>query len=136
MERINDDVKRETREDGAEEAYRMNSKSAKVLPLRRIVDMAVNHTGVNEIDFIDIDVEGAELFILEKFDFSKVPIHVLSIDMEDEKTQEKIHEILSRAGYVGISPPLVGASKDKFYWRECGPWERQLPPTHPKCIGK
>ena len=41
--------------------YRLTKTKVKLLPLKEVVDLTVKHTGVNEIDLVDLDAEGSEV---------------------------------------------------------------------------
>jgi len=128
--RIEEGAAEETAERGAEIAYRQEQRDVTVLPLHQILDEATKHAGVKEIDYLDVDVEGAELFLLGKHDFSKVPVHVIAIEVEDGERSTALSQHLDKMGYVNS-----GQSGDDFWVRKCGPWKGQLhlPDSHPDC---
>ena len=57
----------------------------------------IKANGYSHIDFLSLDVEGAELSVLMTHDWT-IPIHVLVIEMN--KDVDKIRDFLSQAGYV------------------------------------
>lgn len=58
--------------------------------------------GVKEIDFWSLDVEGAELQVLQTFDFSSVRINVVCIEADghDPARDQQVIEIMQSHGYV------------------------------------
>ena len=57
------------------------------------------------IDFFSIDVEGAELELLEAIDWDRVRIDVLLVEVNDN--HEQIFHLLSKHGYTEV-PPVLG----------------------------
>lgn len=57
-----------------------------------------------EIDYISIDVEGAELAILESIDFDKIRTKIWTIEnnFPGSEAHKKMTEILTKAGYVPL----------------------------------
>ncbi len=47
------------------------------------------------MDYLSLDVEGAEYHALQNFDFSKYTFHVVTV----ERPSSKVHEILTKNGY-------------------------------------
>lgn len=58
-----------------------------------------NNNG-NELDFISIDVEGAEIDVLNGFDISKYKPRVILIEANDEEHKEKLRSYLSKFNYI------------------------------------
>ena len=58
------------------------------------------------IDFFSIDVEGAELELLEAIDWDHVRIDVLLVEVNDNHAQ--IFDLLSKHGYTEVPPVLGG----------------------------
>lgn len=58
--------------------------------------------GVKEIDFWSLDVEGAELQVLQTFDFSSVRISVVCIEADghDPVRDQQVIELMESHGYV------------------------------------
>jgi FkbM family methyltransferase len=67
-----------------------------VLPTRRL-DTVLAEQGVDRIDYLSIDVEGAELPILKSFDLARYAVRALSV--ENNSADNAIAEHLQRAGY-------------------------------------
>jgi hypothetical protein len=63
---------------------------------------------VTRIDYLNIDTEGAEYDIIASIDFSKIRIHVISV--ENNYVDNKIHKILSKNGFK-----LVTVAGDEIY---------------------
>ena len=101
---------------------RLTESPVRMLPMIDIVTTTVLHTGIDAIDFLDIDAEGSEWFILQDYDFTKgPPIHVISIEIEKGDKKSKIGNLLARNGY--IEGEMAG--HDYVWYRKCGPWEQQ-----------
>ena len=58
--------------------------------------------GINHINFFSLDVEGAELTVLQTIDFTKVTIDafVIEMDAHDERRNTQIRILLKRKGYI------------------------------------
>ena len=79
----------------------ISQKEIKTKKLDKILDSY----NFNDIDFMNIDVEGHELNILNSIDFLKYKIKFICIEMIDHNDQaklinEKLNEILKRNGYI------------------------------------
>ncbi|GAQ77796.1 hypothetical protein KFL_000030730 [Klebsormidium nitens] len=59
----------------------------------------INLAGVTRIDFFSLDVEGAEMLILESMDWSKIELHVLMVEMSG-KRRDEIPPLLQSLGFV------------------------------------
>ena len=57
-------------------------------------------TDVRNIDYFSLDVEGAEIYILNQLDFSKFNIKVFTIEVD--QNENKINEIMKNNGYKMI----------------------------------
>ena len=78
--------------------------SEQTIKTRRL-DKILDSYNFNEIDFMNIDVEGHELNILNSIDFLKYKIKFICIEMIDHNDQaklinEKLNAILTRNGYA------------------------------------
>ena len=78
--------------------------SKQIIKTRRL-DKILDSYNFNDIDFMNIDVEGHELNILNSIDFLKYKIKFICIEMIDHNDQaklinEKLNEILKRNGYI------------------------------------
>ena len=69
-------------------------------PLRSILDSALSWFGARRVDFASIDTEGSEFEILEAFDFKRYPFKVITCEHNFTPAREKIHGLLTAAGYV------------------------------------
>lgn len=64
-------------------------------------DLLQKHDAPKIIDYLSIDTEGSEYEIIEKFDFNKYDVRVLTIEHNYEESQrKKIYEKLINAGYT------------------------------------
>lgn len=57
--------------------------------------------GTFSIDYFSLDVEGAELFILQSLDWDKLSIDILTIEVQENRA--KIHDFMVSKGYKRIS---------------------------------
>ncbi|MDA7750121.1 FkbM family methyltransferase [Candidatus Pelagibacter sp.] len=78
--------------------------SEQIIKTKRL-DKILDNYNFNDIDFMNIDVEGHELNILNSIDFFKYKIKFICIEMIDHNDQaklinEKLNVILERNGYV------------------------------------
>jgi FkbM family methyltransferase len=78
--------------------------SKQIIKTRRL-DKILDSHNFNDIDFMNIDVEGHELNILNSINFSKYKIKFICIEMIDHNDQsklinKKINAILEKNGYV------------------------------------
>jgi FkbM family methyltransferase len=74
------------------------------------LDKILNKHGVNKIDYLSIDTEGAEYEILQSLDFNKLNIRLMSVENNKDS---KVHNLLSSKGYRYCSIGL-----DAFYYKE------------------
>jgi FkbM family methyltransferase len=66
------------------------------VPCRRI-DSVLDEIGVRTVDYLSIDVEGAELQVLEGIDFSRVRVNVVGV--EASPSFPDVHRLLTGAGF-------------------------------------
>ena len=67
------------------------------VPVRPLADMLREH-GLKKVDYISLDVEGAEIEVLEAYPFDAIPVSVWSVENHDLKPE--IDTIMTAAGYV------------------------------------
>ena len=61
---------------------------------------ALKMAGVRRVDFFSIDVEGAELFIVETMDWESIPVHVVMIERREHTEEtEKMDRIMVQFGF-------------------------------------
>lgn len=77
------------------------------------LDHALYSARLTHIDYLSIDVEGAETRILKAFPFDKYDIDVIGV--EDNFGNPKLAEILTKAGYKHLA--RVGV--DEFFQKTC-----------------
>lgn len=65
-------------------------------PCRRI-DTVLTEFGVNIVDYLSIDVEGAELEVLRGIDFDRVQVNVIGI--EHSHTFSEVYDLLTSSGF-------------------------------------
>ncbi len=76
------------------------------VPVRRL-DTILQEYDVWKIDFVDIDVEGMELEVLESISWNKVNITCILVEQRNMNLQEvlesKVYEFLKDKGYMPVS---------------------------------
>lgn len=77
------------------------------VPCYRLADVLADHN-IEHVDYLSIDVEGAEYSILNSLDFGRLSITVIGV--ENNYQDPRLPELLSSAGYEFHS--IVG---DEFY---------------------
>lgn len=55
--------------------------------------------GVTQVDYLNLDVEGHEVAVLKSFDWKRVKVNVISVEIA-HSTQEQIRTILEENGFV------------------------------------
>lgn len=78
-------------------------RSIKMIPTR--LDEIINKSGISQIDFISLDVEGHELQVLKSFDFKTSQVKVVSwlIEMLNEETKnQEVFEFMEENGYKAM----------------------------------
>ncbi|MEL7261042.1 MAG: FkbM family methyltransferase [Pseudomonadota bacterium] len=70
-------------------------------------DMLDRYEAPRDIDFMSIDVEGAELAILEGFDFDRHRVHCFTIEAKEDGERQALIDLLSRNGYVHRWPDFL-----------------------------
>lgn len=63
-------------------------------------DLMAEHKAPDSPDYLSIDTEGSELEILQAFDFKRYPFKVITCEHNFTPAREKIHVLLTAAGYV------------------------------------
>jgi FkbM family methyltransferase len=63
-------------------------------------DLMIDHKAPDKPDYLSIDTEGSELEILKAFDFKRHPFKVITCEHNVTPAREKIHSLLTAAGYV------------------------------------
>ena len=73
------------------------------VPVRRLADVLEEH-GVAHVDFVSLDVEGAEIEVLSGIDFSRVDIECFTIENNKGHEREiRIRKFMKDAGYKLIA---------------------------------
>ena len=73
------------------------------VPVRRLADV-LDERGIKHVDFVSLDVEGAETRVLNGIDFSKVEIDYFTIENNKGASREKsIREFMKGHGYKLIA---------------------------------
>jgi len=74
----------------------------------------LNQLGVHHVDYFSLDVEGAEMYILQSIDWSHVTIDVFTIEVQEQRSQ--IKTFMEAHGYRRVEPPPL--RNDDVYIRE------------------
>jgi FkbM family methyltransferase len=70
-------------------------------------ELLAHHQAPKVIDYMSIDTEGSEFPILQRFDFSKYDIKVMTVEHNYcEPDRENIRLLLSLAGFVRVFEPI------------------------------
>lgn len=85
-----------------QDLHKETRKQGKTYPVTTIslADMLEKYGAPRQIDYLSIDTEGSEYDILSHFDFSKYDIRVITCEHNYTPMRQKIHTLLSKAGYV------------------------------------
>jgi hypothetical protein len=77
------------------------------VPLQALLDS----TGLHDVDLLSLDVEGAELAVLETLDFSVVNIRVALVELDgfDAAKDDAVRALFAREGFV---PSAWGSPRD------------------------
>ena len=79
--------------------YRGNVKSRWKVPVRRLSGI-LEERGIKHVDFVSLDVEGAEIEVLKGIDFSRVDIECFTIENNKGfKLEQGIRKFMTEAGY-------------------------------------
>ena len=79
----------------ARNAWQLDQKVVTV-PCHRI-DTVLEEAGVSTVDYLSVDVEGAELEVMQGIDFSKVQVNV--IGAERSPRFPEVYRLLTEAGF-------------------------------------
>jgi hypothetical protein len=77
----------------------------------------INHLleeiGVNHIDYFSLDVEGAEMLVLESIDFSRLTVDVFTIEIQEHRGE--IKKFMEGVGFTRLEDPKYKLSLDDIY---------------------
>jgi FkbM family methyltransferase len=94
-------------------------KTLVTVPCHRI-DTVLNAARVTTVDYLSIDVEGAELHVLKGIDFDRVRVNVIAV--ERSAAFSEVYELLIRAGfdYHGLLffDEVFVNRKPRFSWEQ------------------
>ena len=83
------------------------------VPTISLGDLLAEHNAPDQIDYLSVDTEGSEFYILSALDFSKYQFKVITVEHNYTDTREKVYELLTKNGYIRI---LEGFSQwDDWY---------------------
>jgi hypothetical protein len=77
-----------------------------------LLDILIHARAPHVIDYFSLDVEGAELFILQNFPFNNYVFRIISV----ERPKEELHSLLKSKGYLYLRDH--GGYGDKMYVHE------------------
>jgi hypothetical protein len=80
--------------------------------------LLLSKLGITEIDFFSLDVEGAELLVLQSIDFSRFHFRVVTIETEnrDKEVLRQIDDLLAHHGYLNMgSDPADAERRNTWY---------------------
>ena len=84
------------------------------VPCRPLSDM-MRLASISELDFFSLDVEGAELLVLQTFDW-RVPVKVFCIEMDrGDAVDSQIRSLLHTHGYVETRAFALGGGLNKIF---------------------
>ena len=72
------------------------NKTLATVPCHRI-DSVLNDSGVKIVDYLSIDVEGAELEVLRGIDFERVQVNIIGV--EHTHTFSEVYDLLTTSGF-------------------------------------
>mmetsp|Transcript_60475 Transcript_60475/g.107812 ORF Transcript_60475/g.107812 Transcript_60475/m.107812 type:complete len:273 (-) Transcript_60475:1069-1887(-) len=86
---------------GFEKAGRRRLNTMPTVECRRL-DWALDWFGVKHIDFFSLDVEGAELQVLQTIDLSRITVDVVVVETDghNKTKDEEVNSLLIRSGLV------------------------------------
>ena len=93
-----------------------NKEGAATFDLQTVtLDLVLSHVKApNVIDYMSLDVEGAELHVMMGFNFSKYKILIITV----ERPKLKLHKLLTRNGYWFLMPTPTCHFGDMIYIHE------------------
>jgi len=72
------------------------------VPVRRVADILKNR-GIDKIDFVSLDVEGAELSVLNGFDFNSCQVNYFCVECDEKSGGYQVRQFLVHKGYKLIA---------------------------------
>lgn len=72
------------------------------VPSITLGDLLSEHNAPHQIDFLSVDTEGSEFFILNALDFSQYQFKVITVEHNYTDTRQKVYELLTSRGYTRI----------------------------------
>jgi len=68
-------------------------------------DVLLDMMSVQHVDYFSLDVEGAEMFVLESFDWARMDVDVFTIEIQEHR--EEINALMRKHGYHRLEPPRL-----------------------------
>jgi FkbM family methyltransferase len=108
---------RESMSDGYIKSWGRRFRRGDVVVPCRPISALIRLAGISTIDFFSLDVEGAELVVLQTFDWT-VPVKVFCIELDDNSVSEsdrarvtKVRTLLFERGYLETDAFKMGSNK-------------------------
>ena len=79
------------------ESSRMGAKLKYIEVETKILQEILDENNITEIDYLSVDVEGAELKVMESIDFNKT--HIKIIDFENGESSPQVRDFLKSKGF-------------------------------------
>jgi FkbM family methyltransferase len=76
---------------------------AQIIPIAMHTMSSILHQeGITYVDFLSLDVEGAELAVLQGIDFTQCSIQYILVERNYKESFEPIEQLLASQGYVNV----------------------------------
>ncbi len=85
--------------------YLRGGGKKRYLVKQRRLDNILKELKIKEVDFVTIDVEGYEIYVLKGIDFKNVNVHCFLIENNKDKDMTinmEIREFMEKQGYVFV----------------------------------
>ena len=104
-------------ETGGRDHFAATRNDAPVIsvPTVTLADLLVDHGAPKTIDYLSVDTEGSELEILEKFDFERWNVQLISVEHNNTPQEARIADLLDKHGFTRRFPEF--SQWDAWYAR-------------------
>lgn len=84
--------------------YNLYGSSGSIIEVEtvRLNDLLVQHDMPRDIDYVSMDVDGAEVMILEDFDFDQHRVRIWSIEHNELRGRDDILWVMAQHGYQRV----------------------------------
>jgi hypothetical protein len=88
----------------AKKAATLLNHTVPCAPLTHVLDEVLSH-----VDYLSVDVEGAEEVVLSTIDWSRLSVHLVGVEQSKTSTRKKnaVRTLLRRAGFVHVATQWV-----------------------------